>query len=161
MVIFLTVTGQLTAHEVLSSSDEQRVLRDFSQITLANAAARDARAFFDVDKFVVQGLSAADNSELRKIARDGLSSRLHLVSTKDEANLLVQIRMGQRTNFAIRNPKNAPSQGYVMVSLCRYPIKDVSSDCENLQYDYFHDYRASEIFSTVFQKWLATIFIND
>jgi hypothetical protein len=142
------------AREVVSLTDEFGVLRDFAQITIKGPDLKSARIFIDTDRFVVRSLSDEESAKLRHIAIDGLGSHLTLVKSKDEANYLIQIRMGQDTNYAIRNPKRQPSRGYVMISICKLPIQKVSEDCENLQYDYFRAYEAKDIFSRVMHMWV-------
>jgi len=141
------------AREVLLLTNEFRIMRDFAHITISSSEVKNARVFVDSDRFTVPNLPAAENSELRQIMIDGLGSKMQLVKNKDEANYLVQIRMEQYPNYAIRNPQQEFSRGFVMISICNFPIKNIGENCENLQYDYFRDYNAKEIFSSVFRAW--------
>ena len=150
----LAASAPGTAREVISLTDDFRILRDFADITISEQDGKNARVFIDIDRFVVRTISPAENAELHQIAIDGLSTKLHLVKNKDQANYLVQLRMGQAPNYAIRNPRKEPSHGYVMISICKFPIGDSSKDCENLQYDYFKDDEAKTVFSTVLRMWL-------
>jgi hypothetical protein len=99
-----------------------------------------------------------EQDALRKRALDLLGSRVQLVPQKDEANLLVQIRMYQTKNYAVRSLRREPAHGLIMISVCKYPITAIAKDCENLTYFYFADYAANDIFQRVFVTWLDTVF---
>lgn len=146
--------GPCAAHEVVSLTDDLRILRDFSNITIAGPDVKAAHVFVDIDRFIVPGLPPVENAKLQQIATNGIASQLHLINSKEQANYLVQIRMGQYVNYALRNPQGKPSLGYVMISLCRFPLNE--SNCENLQYDYFKPYAPLDIFSWVLGLWLRT-----
>jgi hypothetical protein len=156
----LTASSPGMAREVLLLTNEFRIMRDFSHITISSSDVKNAHVFVDTDRFIVSNLPAAENSELQQIAINGLGSKLQLVKSKDEANYLVQIRMYQSSNYAIRNPKQEFSRGFIMISLCKFPISNMVENCENLQYNYFQDYNAKEIFSSVFRTWLKQAISN-
>jgi hypothetical protein len=163
LVIFavvLTVSGQSIAREVIVLTNEFRILRDFSEMKIAGQDAKAVRVFIDTDRFIVDTISAAENTELQQIAIDGLSSKLQVVKTKNEANYLVQIRMYQSPDYAIRNPRQEFSRGLVLVSLCKYPIKDQAVDCGSLTYFYFQEYEAKAVFSSIFRAWLKQTIIE-
>jgi hypothetical protein len=152
IAVILTTCGSGYAREVVSLTDEFGILRDFSHVTISGPEIKNARVFFDASRFVLDGRSSpADNSELQKTAINELSSRVQLVKSKDEANYLMQIRMGLDFDYAIQNPQREPSHGYVMISICKFPIRNMSEDCENLQYNYFQDYKATTYFPLCFE----------
>jgi hypothetical protein len=156
--VLFAVCGASTAREVVSLTNEFGVLRDFSNITFGAPDIPNAHVFVDTDRLVVSTLSASENAELHEIAINGLSSKLRLVKSKEAANYLIQIRMYQTPNYAIRNPQREYSQGFVMISICKFPIIKISDDCENMQYDYFQNRKFNEVFSIVLAMWLkATI----
>ena len=157
VLLVLLTLGRGHARELLSLTREFGILRDFTHQTIGNGD----RVFFDADRFVVTRESAATNRELRQIAIAGLKRKFHLVERKQDANVLVPIRMEQRPNYSIGNRYGAPSHGFVMISTCKYPIRTVSEDCENLQYDYFRERGATEVFSTVFDRWLKAVVAAD
>src|ERR1051325_9268786 len=88
-------------------------------------------------KLVVPNASASENAELQKIALDALGARFRLVAKEDDANYSLQIRMEEYVDYALRNPRREPAQGFVMASICRYPITEMDSDCGNYQYFFF------------------------
>lgn len=151
--------GPSAAREVVALTDDLRILRDFSNITIAGGDVKAARVFVDSERFVVPGLPPAENAILQQIAVSGIAAQLHLVNSKEQANYLVQIRMEQFVNYAVRNPQGKPSLGYVMISLCRFPLNE--SNCENLQYNYFKLYAPSDIFSRVLGLWLRATVKSD
>jgi hypothetical protein len=160
LAVMLAASGPCVAREIISLTNDFGILRDFSHITMSASDIQTARVFVDIDRFVVPNLSAAENSELQQIALEGLRTKLQIVRSKDEANYLVQIRMYQCPNYAIRNPQRESSHGFVMISICKFPVRNMSEDCENLQYDYFRYYKAKEVFSTVFRMWLKQTISN-
>jgi hypothetical protein len=157
LAAIISVNGQpSTAREVVSLTNDLGILRDFSVITIGAADVKAARVFVDTDRFIVPHLPAAENTKLQQIAVRGLGANLAIVNTKEQANYLIQIRMEQYTNYALRNLRGEPSRGYVMISLCRFPLNE--SNCENLQYIYFKSYEPADIFSRVLSLWLeATV----
>src|SRR5258708_39137853 len=132
--VILAAFGPGVAREVTALMNEFSILREFSAITIAGQDIKAARVFVDTERFVVSTISEAENGELRKIVVDGLSSKLQLVNSKNEANYLVQIRMYQSPDYAIRNPRNEFARGLVLLSICKFPIKDQSEDCGSLTY---------------------------
>jgi hypothetical protein len=121
LAAILAASAPGAARQVVSLTNDFAILRDFADITISDQDGKNARVFVDTDRFVVSSISEAENAELRQIAIDGLSTNLRLVKNKEEANYLVQIRMQQGLNYAIRNPRREPSRGYVMISICKFP----------------------------------------
>jgi hypothetical protein len=154
VAVLLAACGTGMAREVVALNNDFRILRDFARITLTAPDVQKARVFVDTDRFVVSTLSKAENAELQQIAITGVNSKLNLVKSKEDANYLVQIRMGQEPDYAIRNQQRDYTRGFVMISLCKFPINQISEDCENLQYDYFRKRDAKEAFSTVLDMWI-------
>lgn len=146
------------AGDLVSLTNEFRVVRDFSPVVIDGITAKSARVFIDTDRFVVARLSAIENSELQQAAVAAVASKTKTVKSKDEANYLVQIRMEQFSNYSIRNLRGEYARGIVMFSICGFPIKAATNDCENLNYFYFREYKADAIFRTVLQMWLETTF---
>jgi hypothetical protein len=146
-----------SARELVSLTNELRIVRDFTPIVIDGSTAKSARVFVDTDRFAVVSLSPSENAKLQHSVVDALGSKVQVVKSKEEANYLVQIRMEQFSNYSIRNPRGEHSRGIVMFSICGFPIKD-NSDCENLNYFYFREYKAEEIFHKVLLMWLETVF---
>jgi hypothetical protein len=145
------------AQNVRSANDQFVVFQDFSDIVISERQTRAVRAFIDGGP-LTSGSVTASNPTLQTIASRSLESRVELVAKKEDTNLLVQLRMYQTMNYAIRNPKRKPSHGLIMVSVCKHPIVTIGTDCENLTYYYFADYDAADIFQTVFAMWLNAVF---
>lgn len=103
-------------------------------------------------------VSVSDLGQIQNVAVHLLGGRVQLVPQKDNANLMVQTRMYQTKNYAVRNSKHEPAHGLVMISVCRFPIVTMASDCENLTFYYFADYQANDIFENVFTLWLNSVF---
>lgn len=141
------------ASEVVSVNNEIGVLRDLSNIPFADDQIKNARVFFYRSRFVVKGLSKEDNEQLQQIAIRRLGDRLHLVGSLSEANYLVQIRMRLEPDFALRNPLGEASRGHVVISTCKYPVRKIVDDCENLEFDFFRRSEAVERLSTALQMW--------
>jgi hypothetical protein len=143
------------ANGIVLANDQFVVFRDFSEIVIPEQEAGSIQAFFDAGPLSANSLSTSE--EIKTIAIRLLESRIKLVPRKADANLLVQTRMYQTMNFAIRNPGREPAHGNIMVSVCKYPITAIAKDCENLTYYFFADYTANEIFTKVFTMWLNSV----
>jgi hypothetical protein len=157
-VLSLTVfamSGFGLATEYLSVNDEFGIARDFSEIVMTESEARSARVFVNP----VRNVSAAENIELHSFAVGLLSEKVQVVSSKQDANYDLEIVMQQFTNYALRNPAGEPSHGFVLAGICKYPIRDMSRDCESLTYDYFRDYRNNdEILRRYLKLWVEDVF---
>jgi hypothetical protein len=153
----LTSPDEASADKVLVANDRFIVYRDFSDIVISPEQARSGRAYIDGGP-LSSGSVTASNPEMKDIAARSLTSRVQLVPNKDDANLVIQLRMYQTANYAIRNSQREPAHGFVMVSVCKYPIATIATDCENLTYYYFEDYKAADVFETVFAMWLDSVF---
>ena len=155
----LALVGGGRATNIVSVSDEFFIVHDYSVVTISADEAKSARLYIGADQFIVETLPAAEQDELRAVVIAGLKSRVQIVSRKEEANLVGQVRMNQTTNIAIRNPKRAPAHGFVMLGLCNYPITaTIANDCDSLTYFYFADDKPSDIFRRIFAKWLEAKF---
>jgi len=66
--------------------------------------------------------------------------------------------MYRTMNYAIRNLQREPAKGLIMVSICNNPIVTIGTDCENLTYFYFADYKPADVFEDVFMRWLNSVF---
>jgi len=160
-VSVLATGGEARATEIVSVTDQAFVVHDYSNIVVSAEQARSARVYFGADQFVLGALPAADQEEVRAIALDGLKSKAQLVPRREDSNLVVQVTINRNMNLAIRNPKRVPARGFVMLGICNFPISaTINGDCDNLTHFYFADYKAGDIFRTVFGKWLDEKFPN-
>jgi hypothetical protein len=164
LVLIVTMLCTLLAPDRASSQDpnpvsadnEFVVYRDFSPIQVSKEQAASMRAFLD---FGVPGANSVANlDEIRTIAVRLLAGRVTLVPQKSDGNLLIQVRMYQTKNYAIRNPKREPAHGLILAGACKYPIIQMATDCGSLTYYYFADYRDGDIFETVFKMWINATF---
>ena len=138
-------------------NDEFGIIRDFATVVLSDVEVKDARIFVDIERLVVPKATASENDELRQIAIANLGAKFRLVAKKEDANYLVQIRMEEYVNYAIRNPRREPAQGFVMSSICKYPIGEIDTDCGNTEYDFFYKGKRAEIFKRFFEMWVQTL----
>ena len=152
-ILILAVPCRGVATEVVSISNEFMISRDFSRIVIKGSDVQAARVFVDPVRMV----SPSENAELHQIATNLLRDKLQIVSNKESANYLVQIIMQQQRDYAIRNPKRESAHGFILISICKYPIKEVANDCENLTYFYFDDYKKIDLFTKVFNMWVDTV----
>jgi hypothetical protein len=160
-VSVLATGGEASATDIVSVTDRAFVVHDYSNIVVSVEQARSARVYLGADQFVLGTLPAADQDEVRAIAIDGLKSKAQLVPRREDANLVVQVTINRAMNLAIRNPKRVPARGFVMLGICNFPITaTVNGDCDNKTYFYFADYKAGDIFRTVFSKWLDEKFLT-
>jgi hypothetical protein len=142
--------------EMVSSTVEFQIHRDFSRIILTDSQAKELSFFFDVKGLTERTtLPKNEAQEVGKAATELVSSKFHLVSSKSEANFIVQIRVDNLVNYAIRNPRREPSRGLVMISVCRLPIVDVVDDCGNLTFFYFGTFQGVDVLKKVFPVWAA------
>ena len=151
----LAVPIYAAAREVVSIDREFGVLRDFADLRLRDLSK--VHAFIDQSRFVVPGLPDTDNKKLQNIAAEAIGAKIPLVADKQEANYLIRVYVGRTPNYAIRNFENHYSRGFVVIALCKLPVTDIPTDCENLQYDHFRPRDAEEVLRAVIAKWLATI----
>jgi hypothetical protein len=145
------------ATELVSNTGEFLITRDFSAITIPPPEIPAVRVFFDKDRLTLKGFSPAQDEELRNTAVDLLRRKLTVVQDKASANYLVQIRMEEFVNYAVRSARREPARGFVMSSICKFPIRDVATDCENLTYYYFHNHEQLALFRRLFSMWLGTV----
>jgi hypothetical protein len=159
--VALATAGTATATEIVSVSDELFVVHDYSNIAISEEKAKSARLYVGDDQFLIDALPAAERAQLRAITITGLKSKVQIVERREDANLIVQVRMDQTTNVRIRNPKRVAAHGLVMLSVCNFPIMaTIAGDCDNRTYFYFADDKPSDIFRTIFDKWLNSIFVT-
>jgi hypothetical protein len=145
-----------SSQDLVSADDEFVVYRNFSTIKIPKEQAASMRAFLD---FGLPGANSVANLDaIRTIAVRLLAERVTLVPQKSDGNFLVQVRMYQTKNYAIRNPKQEPAHGLILAGACTYPITQMAADCGSLTYHYFGDYRAGDIFETVFKMWINATF---
>jgi hypothetical protein len=156
-VLILIACMPCLATEYGPINNEFRIRKDFATIVFSELEAKNARIFVDIERFVVPKTLTPENDDLRKIAIDDLSAKFRLVARKEDANYLVQIRMEEFVDYATRNPRGEPAQGFVMSSICKYPIIDIEADCGNTEYDYFHKGKKIEIFRRFFDMWIQAL----
>lgn len=157
----LTTAGAAKATEIVSVNDELFIVHDYSKIAISEEKAKSTRLYIGDDQFLIDTLPTAERDQVRAIVLEGLKDKVQIVSRREDANLIVQVRMDQATNVRIRNPKRVAAHGLVMLSVCNFPIMaTIAGDCDNLTYFYFADYKPSDIFRTVFDKWLSAIFVT-
>jgi hypothetical protein len=157
--LLLLACGGARATDIVSVTDQAFVVHDYSNIVISEEQARSARVYLGADQLILGALPAADQDEVRAIALDGLKRKAQLVSRRQDSNLVVQVTFDRTANLAIRNPKKVPARGYIMLGICNFPITaTIGSDCDNLTYFYFADYKAGDIFQATFSKWLGEKF---
>lgn len=154
-LVLILLAIPATAREIVSIDKEFGVLRDFADLKLRDLSR--VHAFIDQSRFVVPGFSDSDNKKLQNIAAEAIGAKIPLVADKQEANYLIRVYVGRTPNYAIRNFENHYSRGFVVIALCKLPVTDIPTDCENLQYDHFRPRDAEEVLRAVIAKWLATI----
>jgi hypothetical protein len=145
--------------EIVAVSDELFVVHDYATITVSAERAKTAKLYIGDDQFVLGALPADQQSAVRATTLEGLKSKVSLVPRREDANLVAQVTVNPLVNIAIRSPKHMPARGFVMLGLCNFPIAaTIAGDCDNLTYFYFADVKASDIFQTIFAKWLNAKF---
>src|SRR4051812_44814268 len=154
IMLLVVVPDQARAIEVLSASNEFVVYHSLANIVLDPADAATTRVFVDP----VRMLSATENAELHPIAIGALRSRAQIAPNKESANYFLQIIMQEKPDYAIRNPRREPARAYILLSICKYPIGDVSRDCSNIEYYYFTKYEKRDVFPKVVGMWIETVF---
>ena len=157
-VAVVAFAGEGRTTEVEGVTADFLVLHNLARFKIAADETHSFHIFLDLAPFTVAALSTAEQDELHTIATELLKSRVALADKKEDANLVVQIRMAQVDNYAVRNRRHEPSRGVIMVGICRYPTLTAATDCENLTYFYFADFKASEVFRNAFTLWRDTIF---
>jgi hypothetical protein len=145
--------------EIVTVTDELFVVHDYATITVSAERAKSAKLYIGDDQFVLGALPADEQSAVRATTLEGLKSKVTLVPRREDANLVAQVTINPTTIIAIRNPKRMPAHGFVMLGICNFPIAaTIAGDCDNLTYFYFADVKASDIFQTIFAKWLNAKF---
>ena len=146
------------ARDVAFQDDQLVVFHDFSTIVITEQQAIATRAFVEVGSREANSVPESELKSIHEIATHSLESKVHLVSEKQQANLLITSRMYQTTNYAIRNSKHERAHGLILLGVCKFPIAATDKDCDSLTFYYFADYPTDEIFQTVFNMWLARVF---
>lgn len=146
--------------QVVSANNDLVIVRDYSTVTVSASAAKSSRLYIGRDQFILGALSPADQDVVRAMTIAGLQSKVALVQRKQDANLVAQVTMYPTTNIPLRNPRHVLAHGLVMMSICTYPITNMTTDCENLTYLYFADYKPTEIYQKIFSQWLDAIFVG-
>ena len=153
--VFASIAGLLAAislsadAEPVFRNDRLAVMRDFGPLTINPAEAKNIRLFVDPVRMV----SASEGDQLRAIVLESLQTKLSIVTDKADANYLMQIIVQNFKNYAIGNTRGQPANGYILVSLCKFPIKDIPHDCENMTYFYFDEHWTLDLFREVFSLW--------
>jgi hypothetical protein len=161
LVAVLATAATATADtQVVSATNDLVIVRDYSTVTVSAAAAKSSRLYIGRDQFILGSLSPADQDAVRAITIAGLQSKVVLVPRKQDANLVAQVTMYPTTNIPLRSPRHVLAHGLVMMAICTYPITDMMTDCENLTYVYFADYKPTEIYQKIFSRWLDAIFVS-
>src|SRR5262245_57064783 len=126
----ITAAGWLApsaeAAEHIFVSEDLRVIRDFrSDLRIR----RMSKVYFERTKFPLYEGSQALNRTLTDQADSFLRSKFVMVGLNEHPDYIIQIRMEEGKNHATRSASGRPAVGFVMVSLCGYPIKNIGSDC--------------------------------
>lgn len=147
------------ATEAVYLNNDVGITRDFSpNIVIADSKRADARIFFKTEGLSQKGLSSEENAKLDAMVRALLESKsLRIVDGQADANYMVQIILDRHPNPSIRNPANAPAQGFVLGVLCRYPIKTVTDDCQNLTYFFFQRLQPEEMLNKALWFWRVAV----
>jgi hypothetical protein len=110
------------------------ISRNFSEIVINETDAASASLYIDP----IRNVSNDEGGRLRQLVLDSLRDKVRIADTKEHANYWLQI-LFQDHKYPIRNPNLEFAHGSVVFSVCRYPIKEMSDDCETLTYFYFFD----------------------
>jgi hypothetical protein len=141
------------ATEMVYKDNDFLITRDFTPTVIGATDLATARVFVEP----MRDLSPSEAAELTQFAIDSLSKKVRVVQTRDDANYRILIRMEKIRDYAIRNPKREPTHGLIVLSTCKWPIKEATRDCENITYYYFADFAYGDIFRRVFRMWLGYV----
>ena len=150
--VILAVTADGYSQEWTFLDNEFLIKRDFSEIVISGPDAGATRLFIDPIRNVPNG----EAQQLRRLVLDSLRDKVLIADSKEHANYWLQI-LFQEHQYPIRNPNREFAHGSVVFAICRYPIKEMLDDCENLTYFYFFDSARSDLFKQVFSLWMATV----
>jgi hypothetical protein len=135
---------------MVSASNDFLITRDFGPIVISGADLKTARVFVEP----LRDFGPSEAIEFRQFTLDSLSAKVRVVQTRDDANYRILIRMEKFIDYAIRNSKHEPAHGLIVLSTCKWPIKETTSDCENMTYYYFADFANAESFHRVYRMWM-------
>jgi hypothetical protein len=99
----------------------------------------------------------AKDERLEVEAHNLLERALTLVSTKAESQYFIEIRIGDFVNYAIRNTDNDPSTGFVIISACSYPMRNMVDDCQSLTFYFFRKDPRSIILARALNMWFERV----
>jgi hypothetical protein len=151
--VILAVTADVYSQEWTFLGNEFLIRRDFSEIVISEHDAGAARLFVDP----IRNLPNGEAQRLRQLVVASLSDKVRMADSKDDANYWLQI-LFQHHKFPFKNPNNEPALGSVLFSICKYPIKEVTRDCENLTYYYFFDSARIDLFEKALALWTRAVF---
>src|ERR1043166_448046 len=126
----LLATQPATATELVREAEGFLITRDFQRFTIPALAS----VFFKTS--TPWGVDEPD-AEIRAETRRVLANQLNFVGAATEARYELHIRLEEYRNYAIRNNKGRPTQGFVMFAACALPFKETSESCQNLTFYYF------------------------
>lgn len=142
------------ATEDIEITKDFRISRDFRAFNIK----RSSKVFFDASKFVIyDGPSTMKDDRLQAEARSLLERTLILVPAKADSEYFMEIRIGDFVNYAIRNTERKPSTGFVIVSMCSYPMNNMIEDCQSLTFYFFATDSRSAILSKSLSMWLERV----
>lgn len=149
----LATVGQGQSQGWTPFGNEFLVSRDFSNIVITGRDPTEARIFIDP----IRNVTNEEAQRIRQLVIGSLSDRVRIADSKDDANYWLQI-LFQNHKYPIKNPNNETALGSVLFSTCKYPIKEVTLDCENLTYFYFFASPRVDLFERVLPLWMGAVF---
>jgi hypothetical protein len=151
--VILAVTADGYSQEWSFLGNEFLIRRDFSEIVISERDAGAVRLFIDP----IRNMPNGEAQRLRELVVASLGDKVRMAESKEDANYWLQI-LFQNHKFPIKNPNNEPALGSVLFSICKYPIKEVTRDCENLTYYYFFDSEKIDLFEKAVALWTRAVF---
>jgi hypothetical protein len=111
--------------------------------------------------------SPSETADLRQRAQTILEERLKLVTRTEKPQYQVDVALIEQTIYAVRNPEGKPATGFLMASLCKFPIANDAEDCGQ-QYIYFFENdgifssatRRNLLFDWILRRWITRVVIN-
>ena len=133
------------------------LIHDFANIVIPKDHASQVRAFINTGELSANSVPNAELDQIRSVAVSLLGERVSLVSQRQDATLLVQVRAYKAMNYAIRNGRHEAARGLILVGFCRLPAADTTTDCENMNYYYFADVEPIDLFQNVFTRSIDAV----
>jgi hypothetical protein len=96
-------------------------------------------------------------ADLRSRALASFEITFNIVEVKEQSNYVIDIAMIQQTNYAVRNPDGVPADGFVMINVCKYPIRSVGDDCEQQKFYFFVQKDKETLFDRVLTQWIESV----